>query len=163
MLADHQREMQQLARRSAQDAINQHILQLQTRILANDYPRCCFVCGEVFSTFVRQHHCRACGLLCCDTCSQHRIAMTHAHIANGVDAFDHAGNGCSPLSKASTRHVAASKSAFEDAGAQDEESAGTDPFSDPRSGGAPALSPTGAGSLRVCNLCFGSEAWVPEQ
>ena len=36
----------------------------------------CEYCGEQFALFRRRHHCRICGGVFCDTCSNHRVIIT---------------------------------------------------------------------------------------
>lgn len=36
----------------------------------------CQMCQEVFSMSIRRHHCRACGLLCCDRCSTKQLQLS---------------------------------------------------------------------------------------
>lgn len=35
----------------------------------------CPLCGVVFNLIVRKHHCRRCGTLCCNDCSQNRAFL----------------------------------------------------------------------------------------
>ena len=35
----------------------------------------CPLCGSLFSSFTRKHHCRCCGRLCCYKCSQHTAVL----------------------------------------------------------------------------------------
>ncbi|KEG08517.1 putative zinc finger protein [Trypanosoma grayi] len=39
--------------------------------LRNEAARSCHKCGRTFTIFVRQHHCRRCGLIFCQRCSSH--------------------------------------------------------------------------------------------
>lgn len=36
----------------------------------------CELCSEAFSIRVRRHHCRSCGVLCCDDCSSKRLVLS---------------------------------------------------------------------------------------
>ena len=38
---------------------------------------CCSLCKTEFSTFFRRHHCRQCGTLVCDNCSNRRVLIPH--------------------------------------------------------------------------------------
>ncbi|KAJ2513977.1 hypothetical protein GGI11_004243 [Coemansia sp. RSA 2049] len=42
---------------------------------ADDATAVCHQCSRRFTLFVRRHHCRRCGLVFCDTCSQRRILL----------------------------------------------------------------------------------------
>jgi hypothetical protein len=37
--------------------------------------RACAVCQAAFSAILRKHHCRACGCVCCNQCSTHRLRL----------------------------------------------------------------------------------------
>ncbi|CAM6085219.1 unnamed protein product [Calypogeia fissa] len=42
---------------------------------ANSESKTCEKCKRPFTLIVRRHHCRGCGLLVCDKCSEHRIVL----------------------------------------------------------------------------------------
>ncbi|KAJ2534513.1 hypothetical protein EV175_007023, partial [Coemansia sp. RSA 1933] len=42
---------------------------------ADDATAVCHQCSRRFTLFLRRHHCRRCGLVFCDTCSQRRILL----------------------------------------------------------------------------------------
>ncbi|KAG9129854.1 hypothetical protein Leryth_006990 [Lithospermum erythrorhizon] len=48
----------------------------------------CTACGGAFSAFNRRHHCRNCGDLFCDKCTQGRIALTADENAQAVRVCD---------------------------------------------------------------------------
>lgn len=50
----------------------------------------CLLCTEKFTYTLRRHHCRACGILCCDNCSTKRLRLA----AKGKSAVGR--NGTSP-------------------------------------------------------------------
>eukprot|EP00041_Stephanoeca_diplocostata_P038025 m.1469496 g.1469496 ORF g.1469496 m.1469496 type:complete len:873 (-) comp25143_c0_seq4:42-2660(-) len=37
----------------------------------------CFVCKHSFGTLLRRHHCRNCGILCCNKCSSHKTPIPY--------------------------------------------------------------------------------------
>ncbi|CAM8985568.1 unnamed protein product [Rhodiola kirilowii] len=48
----------------------------------------CMACRTDFGAFVRKHHCRNCGDIFCDKCSQGRIALTADEVAQPVRVCD---------------------------------------------------------------------------
>ncbi|CAN4078697.1 unnamed protein product [Withania somnifera] len=50
--------------------------------------RKCTACGTDFSAFVRRHHCRNCGDIFCDKCTQGRTALTADEDAQPVRVCD---------------------------------------------------------------------------
>jgi hypothetical protein len=58
---------------SARRAVRERVVQLQSQIIKNEYPKGCFTCGTTFTMFLRVHHCRSCGMAVCDACSQIRV------------------------------------------------------------------------------------------
>uniref|UniRef100_A0A0C9RYT6 TSA: Wollemia nobilis Ref_Wollemi_Transcript_2333_2400 transcribed RNA sequence n=1 Tax=Wollemia nobilis TaxID=56998 RepID=A0A0C9RYT6_9CONI len=48
----------------------------------------CFSCGTDFGAFVRRHHCRNCGDVFCDKCTQGRVALTAEKDAQPVRVCD---------------------------------------------------------------------------
>ena len=70
----HKKEIMNTKRVSAEEAIRKHVVSLQARFLAHNYPKACFSCAIPFGALsASRHHCRACGLLVCDECSLNRV------------------------------------------------------------------------------------------
>ncbi|KEG08471.1 hypothetical protein DQ04_07111010 [Trypanosoma grayi] len=44
-------------------------------MVSDVHSQSCAQCGTAFSLFLRRHHCRLCGEVVCDSCSQHRAVM----------------------------------------------------------------------------------------
>ena len=44
--------------------------------LKNNSSNICSLCSDPFGMTNRKHHCRACGVLCCDPCSSKRVQLT---------------------------------------------------------------------------------------
>jgi ankyrin repeat protein len=51
----------------------------------------CELCSETFSIRVRRHHCRSCGVLCCDDCSSKRLVLSAVNLSESDIAAISAG------------------------------------------------------------------------
>jgi hypothetical protein len=54
----------------------------------NDTVNTCDLCPQQFSMTNRQHHCRACSIIVCDSCPQHRIVLAHLDTDAAVRVCD---------------------------------------------------------------------------
>ena len=52
----------------------------------------CQLCSETFNIRVRRHHCRSCGVLCCDDCSSKRLVLSALNLTEAEIAAASAGN-----------------------------------------------------------------------
>lgn len=48
---------------------------------------CCTLCKKSFTTFIRRHHCRCCGQIFCNDCSDKRIELDPARIVYRYDYY----------------------------------------------------------------------------
>ena len=52
-----------------------------TKWMSNDLAKGCARCGAAFSILWRKHHCRCCGLVVCDRCSQHAVPLPEQQLS----------------------------------------------------------------------------------
>ena len=57
----------------------------------------CSVCDVTFTMFLRPHHCRLCGVCCCDTCSKGRADL--GGLSLGLGESERVCNLCDRLAK----------------------------------------------------------------
>jgi FYVE/RhoGEF/PH domain-containing protein 5/6 len=68
-------EMQKRYRSNASDAARAAVVSARPVWASDDSATQCTLCAKEFSFFVRRHHCRRCGRLCCDDCSGARLPI----------------------------------------------------------------------------------------
>lgn len=56
-------------------------LPIVNKWMPNDLAKDCARCGVAFSMLRRKHHCRLCGLVVCDTCSQHAVPLPEQQLS----------------------------------------------------------------------------------
>jgi hypothetical protein len=59
----------------------------------------CELCSETFSIRVRRHHCRSCGVLCCDDCASKRLVLSALNLSESEIAAASAGTPSASTAK----------------------------------------------------------------